>query len=127
MMKKKLILGVSTLSALMLLGACQSNAKPATPQTEETMKATLTVKFEDKTDTKVVTFEKDDSVMDVLEEAHDIEEEEGMVTAIDGVRQNAAENTYWMYDVNDELAPKGAEEMTLSDGDTVTFYLETFD
>jgi hypothetical protein len=25
------------------------------------------------------------------------------------------------------MAPKGAEEMTISEGDTIRFYLETFD
>lgn len=124
---KKIILGFSTLSAFVLLAACQNESKPTTTDNEETLTATLTVEFEDKTDIKEVTFEKDDSVMDILEEYHEVEEEEGMVTAIDGVSQNAAENTYWMYDVNKELAAKGAEETTIQEGDTVTFYLETFD
>lgn len=124
---KKIVLGFSTLSAILLLAACQNETKPAVTDKEETLTATLAVEFGDKTDIQEVTFEKDDSVMDILEEYHEVEEEEGMVTAIDGVSQNAAENTYWMYDINKELAAKGAKEMTISEGDTVTFYLETFD
>ena len=65
--------------------------------------------------------------MDILEEHYEVEEEAGLVLSIDGVSQDASKNTYWLYDVNDEMAPKGAEEMTISEGDTIHFYLETFD
>ena len=94
---------------------------------EEQFQATLVVDFGDKVDSQEISFEQGDTVMDILEEHFEVESEAGMVTAIDGVSQDAAANTYWMYDINDELAPKGAEEMTISEGDTITFYLETFE
>ncbi|MBF0787630.1 MULTISPECIES: DUF4430 domain-containing protein [unclassified Streptococcus] len=121
---KKLVLSVLSIIAGIFLVACQ-------PQTasknEQTLTATLKITFPDnKVVEKTVSFEKDDSVMDILEEHHKIEEKDGLVTSIDDVDQKPEKNTYWMYDVNDELAPKGAKEMHLSDGDTVAFYLQTF-
>lgn len=121
---KKLFLGFSAILALVFLTACQGSQ--VNNNSAEELTATLTVKFEDKTDTQKVTFKKGDTVLDVLKNYHKVEEENGMVTAIDGVSQDAAKNTYWMYDINDELAPKGVKEMTVAQEDKIVFYLETF-
>lgn len=123
---KKIILGLASIISLFVLAACQSNPQTKV-ETDLVSKATLIVDFGDKVDSKEIVFENDDSVMDILEDHFEVEEESGMVLAINGVSQDASKNTYWMYDVNDELAPKGAEEMTISQGDTVRFYLETFE
>lgn len=122
-MKKWILSALAVITGLFLV-ACQ----PQTAiKTEQTYTATLKVTFpEDKIVEKTVTFEKDDSVMDILEEHHKVEEKDGLVTSIDDVSQKPEKNTYWMYDVNDELAPKGAKEMHVSDGDTIAFYLQTF-
>ena len=123
---KKVVLGLISFSAVLFLAACGSSSQTAVEQ-EEQFQATLVVDFGDKVDSQEISFEQGDTVMDILEEYFEVESEAGMVTAIDGVSQDAAANTYWMYDINDELAPKGAEEMTISEGDTITFYLETFE
>ena len=123
---KKVVLGLISFSAVLFLAACGSSSQTAVEQ-EEQFQATLVVDFGDKVDSQEISFEQGDTVMDILEEHFEVESEAGMVTAIDGVSQDAAANTYWMYDINDELAPKGAEEMTISEGDTITFYLETFE
>ena len=123
---KKIVLGFSVLMSLFALAACQSNSKSQV-ETEEHLQARVIVDFGDKVDKKEITFEKGDTVMDILEEHYEVEEEVGLVLSIDGVSQDASKNTYWLYDVNDEMAPKGAEEMTISEGDTIHFYLETFD
>lgn len=121
---KKVLLSLTSLGLFLTLAACgQETADSA----EAVYSATLTVTFADRTAQEEVTFEEGDSVMDVLEDYHEVEESNGMVTAIDGVSQDAASNTYWMYDVNGELAPKGAEEQLLAEGDTIEFYLETFE
>ncbi|MBF0818539.1 DUF4430 domain-containing protein [Streptococcus acidominimus] len=121
---KKWILSVLAVITGLFLVACQPQTAT---KTEQTYTATLKVTFpEDKVVEKTVTFEKDDSVMDILEEHHKVEEKDGLVTSIDDVSQKPEKNTYWMYDVNDELAPKGAKEMHVSDGDTIAFYLQTF-
>ena len=123
---KKIVLGLISVLPVLFLAACGSSSQTAVEQ-EEQFQATLVVDFGDKVDSQEISFEQGDTVMDILEEHFEVESEAGMVTAIDGVSQDAAANTYWMYDINDELAPKGAEEMTISEGDTITFYLETFE
>ena len=123
---KKVVLGLISVLPVLFLAACGSSSQTAVEQ-EEQFQATLVVDFGDKVDSQEISFEQGDTVMDILEEHFEVESEAGMVTAIDGVSQDAAANTYWMYDINDELAPKGAEEMTISEGDTITFYLETFE
>ena len=123
---KKVVLGLISFLAVLFLASCASSSQTAVEQ-EEQFQATLVVDFGDKVDSQEISFEQGDTVMDILEEHFEVESEAGMVTDIDGVSQDAAANTYWMYDINDELAPKGAEEMTISEGDTITFYLETFE
>ncbi|MGT2799366.1 DUF4430 domain-containing protein [Streptococcus marmotae] len=122
---KKIVLSILSVIAGLFLVACQPQMKPS--DSEQTYTATLKVTFpDDKVVEEKVSFEKDDTVMDILEDYHKIEEQEGLVTSIDGVTQDTAKNTYWMYDVNGELAPKGAKEMQVTDGDTIAFYLKTF-
>lgn len=121
---KKVALSLLSLIAGLFLVACQPQTASTTEQTQT---ATLKITFSDKQVVEeTVTFEKEDSVMDILEEYHKIEEKDGLVTSIDDVSQTPEKNTYWMYDVNGELAPKGAKEMHISDGDTIAFYLQTF-
>ena len=123
---KKVVLGLISALSVLFLVACTPSSQMDLEQ-EELLKASLVVDFGDKKDSIEVSFEQDDTVMDLLEDHFEVESEAGMVTAINGVSQDASSNTYWMYDINDELAPKGAEEMTISEGDTITFYLETFE
>ena len=123
---KKVVLGLISALSVLFLVACTPSSQMDLEQ-EELLKASLVVDFGDKKDSIEVSFEQDDTVMDLLEDHFEVESEAGMVTAINGVSQDASSNTYWMYDINGELAPKGAEEMTVSDGDTITVYLETFE
>ncbi|HFI0665815.1 TPA: DUF4430 domain-containing protein [Streptococcus suis] len=129
-MKRLLRICVSVLSVLVLLGCSTTSNQPtASSQVEETsqlLEATLRITTDGQNSTKNVRFEAGDSVMDVLEEYYDIEEENGMVTVIDGKSQDPASNTYWMYKVNGSLAEKGAAEQILQEGDDVEFYLESF-
>lgn len=124
---KKLLTFIASLLALITLAACQTTTNSKSSESDK-VQVTLTVAFSDtKTDTQTVTVNKDETVMDILKEYHEVKEEGGMVTAIDGVSQDATAKTYWMYDVNKELASKGAKEMTVKDGDDIKFYLETFE
>lgn len=129
-MKRLLRICVSVLTALVLLGCSTTSNQPtASSQVEETsqlLEATLRITTDGQNSTENVRFEAGDSVMDVLEEYYDIEEENGMVTVIDGKSQDPASNTYWMYKVNGSLAEKGAAEQILQEGDDVEFYLESF-
>ena len=121
-MKKQLIL-LSMLMSVFLVACGQKTDSTL----EKTQTVTIQITDKDKTVGQEVTFEQGDSVMDVLEEYHHVEEEGGLVVAIDGVSQDPATNTYWLYNVNGEMASKGAEDQLLSDGDVIEFYLETFE
>lgn len=124
-MKRMYLLALSLLLPLFLI-ACQPQ-KAAEKVSEKTYAATLTVEFSaDKTDSQTVEFKKGDKVANILKKSHKIELKSGMVTSIDGVNQDQATSTYWMYDVNGEMAPKGVEEQVAKDGDKIKFYLQTY-
>src|SRR5699024_12630433 len=63
-----------------------------------------------------VEVEEGAMLMDVLDENFDIEEDDGFITAIDGIEKDEEEGKYWMYDVNDEMERVGADECELSPG-----------
>lgn len=121
-MKKLLLSLVATVSSLFLV-ACQ---QPST-DTETTYQATITIELADEDVTKTVTVEEGDSVMDVLEDNFTVEENDGFVTSIDGVGQDTTKGIYWMYDVNGEMAQKGAAEQLVEEGDEIRFYQITME
>ena len=119
--------------ALVSLAACStSNSSTTSSSTAssskvEELKASFVIKeSDDKQSKKEVSFTKGQTIMEVMKKEVKIEESKGMITSIDGVSQDEASKTYWMYKVNGELAPKLAGETKLSAGDTVEFYLEKF-
>lgn len=122
---KKLLLPLSLFLSFLALAACSIEDKEEASD-DVHYQATLVVTVDGKEDKKTVTVEQGDSVMDVLEDHHQVEEEGGMVTAINGVSQDPAAKTYWMYKVNDKMAEVGAEDLEVQEGDTIEFYMETF-
>ncbi|MDQ0222544.1 DUF4430 domain-containing protein [Streptococcus moroccensis] len=133
---KKVISNLSIVLALTTLVACSSpstgssTSSTASESVEtsdtQTAQAQFLITADGNTTEKEVAFEVGDSVMDVLENNFTIEEEDGMVTVIDGVSQDPSKNTYWMYTVNEQMAEVGAESYELKANDKVEFYLETF-
>lgn len=65
-------------------------------------------------------------MFDVLKENYSIEDDEGMITAIDGHAQDAKNNKYWVFTINDEQVNVGAKDAKLKNGDRVVFKLEQF-
>lgn len=122
---KKLLLPLSLFLSFLTLAACSIEDKEEASDDVQ-YQVTLVVTVDGKEDKKTVTVEQGDSVMDVLEDNHQVEEEGGMVTAINGVSQDPAAKTYWMYKVNDKMAEVGAEDLEVQEGDTIEFYMETF-
>ncbi len=121
---KRMITPIALISSIWLLTACANNEK-AKPTDSDDIKVTVSVKPQgEKESTKEVTVDKDDSVMDALEEGFEVEDDNGFVTEIDGHQQDPSKNLYWMYDINGKIAEKGAEDMTVSDGDKIVFYQE---
>ncbi|MFP7169433.1 DUF4430 domain-containing protein [Terribacillus sp. 7520-G] len=95
----------------------------AEQQTEQQVTVTLTEDGKE-ISSKEVSFEEGDSLMDVMKENFDVEEDAGMITSIDGHSQDEDENKYWLYTVNGEMAQVGAADLELSDGDDVAFNLQ---
>lgn len=121
---KKMLKPVILASSLFLLAACAKDDTNKKPESDE-VKVTVSVKPEgEKAEKKEVIVDQDDSVLDALDEAFDVEDDDGFVTEIDGHKQNPAKNLYWMYKVNDKMATKGAEENIVKNGDQIEFYQE---
>lgn len=118
--------------ALISLTACvsqltskTSSSSASSIQQEETAHFVIKTS-DDKEEKKEVTFTKGQTILEVMQKEFQIKESNGIITSIDGINQDEAKKTYWMYKVNDEMAPKLAGETPLKKGDTVEFYLETF-
>lgn len=127
--KKLLTLGL-TLGALTLLGACQNqDTKTETSQSSTTevakIEATLVIQ-EDGKDiaTKEVKVKEGTTVYDAMADVFEVVDDKGFITSIDGHQQDEKAGKYWMYDVNGEMAPKGAKETVLAKGDKVEFNLQ---
>ncbi|WP_367378659.1 DUF4430 domain-containing protein [Enterococcus gilvus] len=75
---------------------------------------------------KQVSFEKGQSLFDVLKETYAVEDDNGMITSIDGHAQDEKNNKYWVFTINDEQVNSGAKDVTLKKDDRVVFKLEQF-
>ena len=135
-MKKKICFLVLA-AGLVLFGGCttkeaDSTASSAPKETisssQETEKrATITLlDGEKELSKKVVTFNKGEKLFDVLKDNYAIEDNDGMITSIDGQAQDDKNNKYWVFTINDEQVNSGAKDVVLQEGDRVVFKLEQF-
>ncbi|WP_099158399.1 DUF4430 domain-containing protein [Virgibacillus ndiopensis] len=78
---------------------------------------------------KKIAIEEGAILMDVMKENFEIETDfdGGFITSINGVAPKEGEQKSWMFFVNDEMATKGAKEITLSPGDKVSFDLQAWE
>ncbi|WP_161980623.1 DUF4430 domain-containing protein [Streptococcus sp. S784/96/1] len=121
---KKLLSSLVIFLSIFLV-ACDNDAAEKDDQVAG--KVQLIVNLDTNKMDEQVTFESGDTVMDVLEDNYEVEKDNGLITSIDGLAQDEAKKIYWMFKVNDEMAPKGAEQITLNDGDKIEFYQEKFE
>lgn len=128
-MKKKFVAGIAFFSALFIVGcsneqdaADTSEATSQTSQAQEEITATVEIEDEDQTvDEKEIETTTDETLMEVMQDNFDIEEDSGMITTIEDIEQDEGENMYWTYTINEEMVNTGAEETTLEDNDQVVF------
>lgn len=129
-MKKIYKLWVLPLLLLVLVGCSQTTISHKTTSSSSTEAVKTTAKLIVKKDEKVleknVTFKKGESVLDLLKSTYTIEDKDGFITSIDGLKQDKSANKYWMFKINDEVASKGAKDITVKNGDKIEFYQETF-
>jgi Flp pilus assembly protein TadD len=126
---KKTITILATTSIALSLAACGKQAKTPHKTTTATITATVTLDFDNdkKADeSKKITLDKDQSLLDALKANFKVDEKDGFITAIDDHAQDATANKYWLFDINGKLADKGAADIQLKKGDEVAFYLGNF-
>lgn len=123
---KKIYSLVLLFFSTILLVACQSHQTTTSSSSSEEHLVQLVVKTDKNTTDEKVSFTQGDTVMDLLKANYDVEETDGFITAIDGVQQDEKAGKYWMFDVNDELAPKSADQIKIQDGDKIEFYQEVY-
>ncbi|MCC9273277.1 MAG: DUF4430 domain-containing protein [Enterococcus aquimarinus] len=132
-MKKKQLLLSGLVLGMFLASGCTTPANEATVSTTTTQEsvapveqtATIILQEDGKEITKeVVSFEPGAVVFDVMDEHFEIVHQDGFITSIDGMTQDEAANKYWLYDINGEMALKGAKELALQAGDEILFKLE---
>lgn len=123
---KKIYSLVLLFFSTILLVACQSHQSTTSSSSSEEHLVQLVVKTDKNTTDEKVSFTQGDTVMDLLKANYDVEETDGFITAIDGVKQDEKAGKYWMFDVNDELAPKSADQIKVQDGDKIEFYQEVY-
>lgn len=116
-----------TLLLLLMTFALAACAKPSA-NLQSSGQVELTVTFDDKTsETNQVAVKDGDTAMSVLKAQYDVEEASGFITTIKDVKQDESKKIYWMFDVNDEMAPKGADQLEVEDGDKLHFYQQRFE
>ena len=89
---KKLLICLALAFSLVTLGACGKNesAKPTSSTNNHQSKGqgqvTLILKTEKESKKKSVEFKKGDTVLDVLKEIYPVQENDGFITEIDGIK-----------------------------------------
>ncbi|MBM7642549.1 DUF4430 domain-containing protein [Streptococcus loxodontisalivarius] len=88
---------------------------------------TLTIEVDGKqTAEETLEFTEGQTLMEVLKANHEVEEKDGFITSIDGQAQDIAAGKYWMFEINGQMADKGANDIEVQKGDKVRFYLEAY-
>lgn len=71
--------------------------------------------------------EEGSTLLEVMAENFDIEEEDGFIHSINGVKAEDGEPYAWMFDINGEIAMVGAADYELEDGDLVEFDFQSYE
>ncbi|MBS6106777.1 DUF4430 domain-containing protein [Anaerococcus sp.] len=66
----------------------------------------------------------ENGLKDYLEKNHKAVFEDGMMTELEGIKQDEKEDQYWMYYVNDEMADVGIGDYVPKAGDEIEFRFE---
>jgi hypothetical protein len=71
-----------------------------------------------------VEVEEGTTLLELMQELYDIEEEGGMITSIEGAAQDESRNAFWTFEVNDEQSSVGAGEYVLQNNDQIDWELD---
>ncbi len=122
---KKIFSFLTLFLSFLLLTACAQSESTDSRSSKE-LKVQLIVTVGTNTTDEVVTFEKGDTVMDVLKANYKVKETNGFITSIDGKQQDEKAGLYWMFKVNGKLASKAANQIKAKDGDKIEFYQKVY-
>lgn len=75
---------------------------------------------------KNVTYQPNQTLLELLKKQFSVKEDNGFVTAIDGHAQDKDKGLYWTFTINGKMAEKGANDIKLSPNDQIVFNLATF-
>jgi hypothetical protein len=121
---KKSIYRFLLLLVVLLVGACTQKVEPTKEKAQDQLNITIILK-EDKQefDKKELTVNKKASLQMVMDQQFKLEMDKDFISGIDGHKQKAQENKYWLYDVNGKQPEVAAADYYLKDGDVVTWTL----
>ncbi|WP_019789319.1 DUF4430 domain-containing protein, partial [Streptococcus sobrinus] len=97
---KKLLISLALIFSCLLLVACgNSQASKSADKKTDTSKqsVTLIIKTDAKTTKEEVSFKKGATVRDVLKSKAKIEEKGGLITSINGIKQDQTAGKYWFF------------------------------
>lgn len=129
-MKLLLKLGFVVIS-LVTLSGCTADSEvkgEANSESVEQKKVTISITIKLNEDGKEFTSKQievtaKENLLTSMQKEFEVEEKNGMITAIDGHKQNEKESKYWLYDVNGKQASLGASEYYPKNGDVIEWSL----
>jgi len=71
--------------------------------------------------------EEGSTLLEVMEDNFDIEEEAGLIHSINGIQAEDDQPYAWMFDINGEMSMVGAADYELEDGDLVEFDFHSYE
>ncbi|MGO2099780.1 DUF4430 domain-containing protein [Vagococcus salmoninarum] len=133
--KRIAMLSTMLVMSLALLVGCGTN-NTGTDATTDTTSAVETAQDfevsvtvfneEEEVSQKTLTVEADTNLMTALQDNFEIIEDNGMITAIDGIEQDADEGFYWTYTINGEMVNTGANDTILEADDEIVMTYAKF-
>ena len=124
-MKLIKLLFAMILTVGVLFGCDSTNVEPnnsATEQAEVQVEIIISVENgEDIIATEELAIESGKSLMEVMEENFDVVNNEGFISAINGIEPEDGEPYAWFCTINGEHAMSGAEDYVIEDGDVIEF------
>lgn len=74
-----------------------------------------------------ISSDEEVTLLDVMKEHFEVEEENGFVMAINGNSQDPKNNKWWLFDINGKMSEVGAAEAILKAGDSVDWKLDVLE
>ncbi|WP_440897547.1 DUF4430 domain-containing protein [Amphibacillus sp. Q70] len=67
------------------------------------------------------------TLMEVMQENFEVEEEDGFISAINGIQAEDGEPYAWLYTINGEHATVGAADYEIENGDVIEFDFQSWE